>query len=307
MTLDQAYVDVVNELHAPARKNYKRRPVVIRDINETFQADLVDMQAYPDKGHKYILTVIDNFSKYAWARPLKSKTGPDVTAAMEDIFKEGRVCKKLHVDQGTEFYNADFKAMLRKYNVEMYSTFSFLKAMIVERFNRTIKTMMWKKFSLNGNYKWLGILPDLVSKYNNTVHSKIKMKPIDVNEDNAESLKLRVYNNYDVSDRAGKFKLGDRVRISKSKTIFTKGYLPSWSSELFSIAKVKKTKPVTYELKDYRDQPIEGCFYAEELQKTKHPDVYIIEKILRKRGSKVYVKWLGFDSSHNSWVSKKDL
>lgn len=305
--MDQAYIDVVNELHAPARRNYKRRPVVIRDIDETFQADLVDMQAYPDKGYKYILTVIDNFSKYAWGKPLKSKSGPDVTAAMESIFKEGRVCKKLHVDQGKEFYNSEFKAMLRKYNVEMYSTFSVLKAMIVERFNRTVKTVMWKKFSLNGNYKWVDILQGLVTKYNNTVHSKIKMKPVDVDENNAESLKLHVYNNYDVSDPAGKFKLGDRVRISKSKTIFTKGYLPSWSSELFTIAKVKRTKPVTYELKDYQDHPIQGSFYREELQKTKHPDVYIIEKILKKRGDKVYVKWLGFDSSHNSWISKGDL
>lgn len=305
--MEQAYVDVVNELHAPARRNYKRWPVVIRDIDETWSADLCDMQAYSDKGYKYILTVIDNFSKYAWAKPLKSKSGSEVTAAMESIFKQGRVCKKLHVDQGTEFYNADFKKMLLKYNVEMYSTFSVLKAMIIERWNRTLKTAMWKKFSLNGNYKWVDILPDLVSTYNNTVNSKIKMKPVDVNEKNAELLRLHVYNNYDVSEPKAKFKPGDRVRISKSKTIFTKGYLPSWSTELFSIAKVKKTKPVTYELKDYNDQPIEGTFYREELQKTKHPDVYLIEKILKKRGGKVYVKWLGFDSTHNSWVSKEDL
>lgn len=305
--MEQAYVDVVDELHAPARRFYKRRSVVIRDIDETWSADLCDMQAYSDKGYKHILTVIDNFSKYAWAKPLKNKTGPEVTAAMESIFKQGRVCKKLHVDQGTEFYNADFKKMLQKYNVEMYSTFSSLKAMIIERWNRTLKTRMWKKFSLNGNYKWVDMLPDLVSEYNNTVHSKIKMKPVEVNEENAELLRLHVYNSYDVSDPKGKFQLGDRVRISKSKTVFTKGYLPSWSTELFSIAKVRKTKPVTYELRDDNDQPIQGTFYKEELQKTKHPDVYLIEKILKKKGDKVYVKWLGFDSTHNSWVSKKDL
>lgn len=305
--MDKAYVDVVNELHAPARRNYKRRQAVIRDIDETWSADLCDMQAHSDKRYKYILTVIDNFSKYAWAKPLKSKSGPDVTAAMESIFKEGRVCKKLHVDQGKEFYNADFKTMLLKYKVEMYSTFSVLKAFLVERFNRTLKSMMWKKFSLNGNYKWVDMLSDLVTKYNNTVHSKIKMKPVNVNKSNADYLKLHVYNNYDVSNAVGKFKLGDKVRVSKSKTIFTKGYLPSWSTELFSIVKVKKTKPVTYELKDFNDHPIQGCFYEEELQKTKHPEVYLIEKILKKRGNKVYVKWLGFDSTHNSWISKKDL
>lgn len=300
--MDEAYVDVVNELHAPARRKYKRRNVVIRDIDETFSADLVEMGPYEEKGYKYILTVIDNFSKYAWAKPLKSKTGKEVTAAMESIFKEGRVCKNLFVDEGKEFYNSDFKAMLDKYKVHIYSTNSVLKAMIVERFNRTLKSEMWKKFSLNGNHKWLKMLPDLVSRYNNNFHRTIKMKPIDVNEKNAEMLRLQVFNNYEISNPKHKFNIDEKVRVSKNKTLFEKGYVPNWSTELFTIAKIKKTKPVTYELKDYQNEPIKGCFYEEELKKTKHPDVYLIEKILKKDGKRMYVKWLGFDSSHNSWV-----
>lgn len=300
--MEKSYKDVVNELHAPARRNYKRRHYDIRDIDETWSADLVDMQAYTDKGYKYILTVIDNFSKYAWAKPLKSKSGKDVTAAMASIFKEGRVCQKLHVDQGKEFYNSQFQALMTKHNVVMYSTYSVVKASIAERFNRSIKSKMFKKFSLNGNYKWVLMLPSLVSEYNNTVHSKIKMKPNQVDEEKAEELKLTVYSEFQVHDLNTKFKKGDIVRISKSKTIFAKGYLPNWGTELFTITKVKRTTPVTYELEDHQGQPIKGCFYKEELQKTKHPDVYIIEKIIKKKGNKMYVKWLGFDSSHNSWV-----
>lgn len=302
--MDKAYVDVVSELHAPARRNYKRRPVVILDIDETFSADLVDMQSSVDKGYKYILTVIDNFSKFAWAKPLKSKTGKDVTAAMESIFEEGRVCKKLHVDQGKEFYNKEFQGLLKKHNVTMYSTCSVVKSGIAERFNRTLKSKMYKKFTLNGNHKWIDILPGLVSEYNNTIHRTIKMKPNKVNKTNANYLKLHVYNKYKTHNLKTKFKVGDKVRISKSKTIFAKGYLPNWGTELFTITKVNKTIPETYELKDYQDQPIGGCFYSEELQKTKHPHVYIIEKILKKRNNQMYVKWLGFDSSHNSWIDK---
>lgn len=304
--MNQAYVDVVNELHKPARKNYKRRAVVIRGLDETWSADLVEMgpHANVNKNFKYILTVIDNFSKFAWARGLKSKGGKDVTAAMESIFNEGRVCKKLFVDQGKEFYNKDFKQLLSKHKVHMYSTFSVLKAMIVERFNRTIKNKMYKQFSLNGNYKWIDILQPLINEYNNTIHRKIKTKPKDVNKNNAKKLQLLVYNNYKIPEKNDKFRVGDKVRISKSKTIFAKGYLPSWSTELFKIIKINKTIPYTYVLQDYQDQLIEGTFYSEELQKVKHDDVYLIEKVLRKKGNKKYVKWLGFDESHNSWVTE---
>ncbi|XP_044005607.1 uncharacterized protein LOC122850540 [Aphidius gifuensis] len=103
--------DIVRELHAPARRNFPRRKVDIRDKDETWQADLVDMIEHSsvNSGYKYILTIIDIFSKFSWAVELKSKTGREVSAAMESIFKKGRVCKNLHVDQGTELYNSIFK------------------------------------------------------------------------------------------------------------------------------------------------------------------------------------------------------
>ena len=173
---------VVDELHKPARRNNPRRKFDVRGIDETWQGDLVEMQPYAreNKGYRYMLTVIDVFSKYAWAVPVKSKSGVDVSAAMKSVLHQKRVPKNLHVDKGKEFYNKDFEALMKKYKINMYSTYSNLKASICERFNRTLKSRMWKEFSLQGNYKWLDILPDLMKSYNNTKHRTIGMKPKDV-------------------------------------------------------------------------------------------------------------------------------
>ena len=142
---------IANELHRPARKNYARRRVVVRGLDETWQADLVDMSAYAryNNGYKYLLTTINIFSKCAWEVPTQSKGGKDVTNAMNSVLKKGRVPRKLHVDQGKKFYNSEFKALMQRYDITLYSTFSNLKSSICERFNRTLKGKMWKQFSLS--------------------------------------------------------------------------------------------------------------------------------------------------------------
>ena len=149
MKMEQQMKVVVGELHKPARRNYLRRKYDIRGVDETWQADLVEMQSYAREniGYRYMLTVIDIFSKYSWAIPVKKKTGEDVTAAMKSMLrKSGRVPKNLHTDRGKEFYNKNFQTLMTKYGINLYSTFSNLKALICERFNRTLKNEMWKKF-----------------------------------------------------------------------------------------------------------------------------------------------------------------
>jgi len=184
---------VVEELHRPARRHYPRRHVDMREIDDTWQADLVDMSAYAkeNRGHHFLLTVIDIFSKFAWAVPIKTKNRSDVTSAMRSVLEQGRQSRRLHVDQGKEFY-ATFKNLMEEYNIRLYSTFRNLKALICERLNRSLKTKMWKDFSFHGNYKWVEIVSDLVSDYNNTKHRTINMKPIDVTTSNADQLK-RIY------------------------------------------------------------------------------------------------------------------
>ncbi|XP_011687491.1 PREDICTED: uncharacterized protein LOC105449809 [Wasmannia auropunctata] len=132
------------------------------------------------------------------------------------------------------------------------------------------------------------------------------MRSADVTPAVAKKLLMTVYN-YAKIIALPRFKVNDPVRVSKFKTIFEKGYTPNWSTEIFRIAKVQSTNPTTYLLNDSRGEPVAGGFYEYELQRVSNPDVYLVEKVLRKRGNKVYVKWLGMDSSHNSWINKGNV
>lgn len=178
-----------------------------------------------------------------------------------------------------------------------------MKASIAERVIRTLKERLFKYFTAHGTYKWIDILPQIVDEYNNTKHRTIKMKPVNVTKKNESQLLKSVYNFIKLAVER-KYKVGDVVRISKAKHIFAKGYTPNWTTELFKIIKVRITNPPTYLLEDMNGRPISGTFYEQELQRTTQPDLYLVEKVLRRKGNKVYVKWLGLDKSHNSWIDK---
>ena len=141
-------------------------------------------------------------------------------------------------------------------------------------------------------------LGDIVDEYNNTYHRTIKMKPIDV--------KNNTYINIgkEVNDDDPKFKVGDHIRISKYTNVFAKGYAANWSEEIFVIKEIKNTVPWTYVINDLNGKEIIGTFYEKELQKIDQQE-FRIEKIIKKKGNKLYVKWKGYDSSFNSWIDKK--
>ena len=258
----QAQKEITEELHRIPRKNFLRRKVIIRSIDETWQADWVEMQPYSriNKGYKYLLTVIDNFSKYAWVVPVKTKSGPNVTAAFKSILDKGRKPQKLHTDRGLEFYNENFQRLLKQNNIKHYSTYSNMKASIVERFNRTLKSTMWKYFSAASTYKWTDKLQDFVDSYNNTIHRTIKMKPKDVTNKTDLSKVFEIKKV--LKSRPPKFKVGDYVRINKYKHVFEKGYTTNWSAEVFEVTDVLRTfNPTVYKIKDYNNDPIAGTFY----------------------------------------------
>lgn len=208
---------LVEELHAPVRKHFKRREVIIKGIDDLFQADLVDMSAYArqNRGFHFLLTVIDTFSKFAWAVPLKDKSGPNVMRALSTVFKEGRIPKNLHTDEGTDFYNKDVKGLLEKHKINHYSVYSHLKASIIERWNRTLKNAMWMEFSMNGSYRWIDMIHTLCNDYNNSFHRTIKMKPIEVNKSNEHKLLREIYKVDEPCLVKAKFHVGQNVRISK--------------------------------------------------------------------------------------------
>ena len=147
---------------------------------------------------------------------------------------------------------------------------------------------------------YVDMLDDIVNKYNNTAHRTIKMKPIDVT-----NYSFAEYNE-ESNKKDPKFKIGDHVRISKYKNIFAKGYAPNWSEEVFVINKIKNTVPWTYAISDLNGEKITGSFYEKELQKTSQKE-FRTQKVLKKKGDKLYVKWKGYDDSFNSWINKKGI
>ena len=144
------------------------------------------------------------------------------------------------------------------------------------------------------------MLGDIVNKYKNTVHRTIKIKPIDVMGDSY----TKSHENFNKKDR--KFNVGDHVRISKYENIFAKGYTPDWSEQAFVVSKNKNTVPWTYIVNDLNGEETIGSFYEKEMQKTSQEE-FRIEKVLKKKGDKLYVKWKRYDNSFNSWIGKKDL
>ena len=147
---------------------------------------------------------------------------------------------------------------------------------------------------------YFDVLNDIIDKYNKTYHRTIKMKPIDVKNDSF------VEYNEESNEKDPKFKLGDHIRISKYKNIFAKGYAPNWSEEVFFVKKIKSIVPWTYEISDLNGEIIVGSFYEKELQKTNQKE-FRIEKVIKIKGNKLYVKWKGYNNSFNSWIYKKDL
>ena len=193
-----------------------------------------------NKGYRYFLMVLDLFSKYGWIVPLKDKKGDTVTKAFKTIFKEGRKPQYLWTDKGKEYYNKYLKELLKKDNITLYSTENEEKSSVCERWNRTIKTKMWKQFTVQGNTAYLDILPKILKQYNNTKHSSIKMAPAQANtKKNQSAVYFNLYGNMEQLSSKPKFKVGDKVRISNYKRkVFDKGYTPNWTEEIFVVDKI---------------------------------------------------------------------
>lgn len=279
--------------------------------------DLVDVAkiAKENRGIKFLLTVIDVFSKFAYVEPIKNKKSETILVSMKKLFKIKKP-KKIQSDKGSEFKNKLVQKFLKEKNVKFYTTNSSLKASVIERFNRTIKEKMWRYFTFKNNFKYIDILNQLVDSYNNSYHRSIKTKPSAVNISNEKKIWKILYGfEKNIGEEVivePKFFVGDRVRISKDKGIFSKGYTPNWTIEIFVIEKILLQNPPLYIIKDLNNEEIEGKFYEQELQKIEtNEENYKIEKIIRKRKRnnqvEYFVKWLGYPMTFNSWIKSTDI
>ena len=296
-------IQLADELHKLIIRKIKKRKVHSSFRDNIWGVDLADMQLLSkfNKGFRFLLCVIDIFSKYAWVIPLKDKKGISTVNAFQKILKESnRKPNKISVDKGSEFYNNYLKKLLKDNDIEMHSTNNEGKSVIAERFIRTIKNKIYKYMTSISKNVYIDKLDGTVKKYNNTYHTSIKMKPVDVKDNTYIGFKK------EVNDKNPKFKVGDHVGIPKYKNIFAKGYMPNWSEEIFIIKKIKNTVPWTYVINDLNGEEIIGTFYENELQGTSQKE-FRIEKVLKKKDDKLYVKWRGYDNSFHSWIDKKDI
>ena len=233
---------LADELHKPFRRPQQLRKIYFRSKDNIWNADLVIMPT--ENNYKYILTVLDGYTRYAWCVPLKDKKGETVSNAFKEIMKKSnRKPNKLWVDQGKEFYNEHMYKLFKfkkedilekdkngEYKNQIYSVFNASKNPIIERFNKTLTNKLWKQFTIQGNQKWLKILPGIVKKYNNTIHKTINTTPSLASTDpSLVNIKIDLPD----SNEKPKFGIGDRVRIFKYKNRFEKGYRGYWTKEIF--------------------------------------------------------------------------
>lgn len=298
-------------LHKQPRRRYKRNRVFVSAIDEQFEMDLVDMSSLSryNKGYKYLLTCIDVLSKFAWVVPLKDKRGKTLVKAFSHILeKSNRTPEKVHTDRGTEFTNREFQTFLKDREIHFFTTGNETKASVVERFNRTLKNRMYRYFTDNSTLKYIDVLSKLVSAYNGAYHRSIKTTPKSVNSENESVVWNNLYPQTTSKQRPYTFKLGDSVRIAKTKLKFEKSYLPNFSDEIFTIYRRYAKEHPVYKLIDLKGDVIDGTFYEAELQKVSktEDDLYKIEKVIRKKKrngrTQYFVKWKGWGDKFNSWV-----
>lgn len=260
LTSQRAYT-----LHKPIRKPKVYRRVIVKGIGELYQADLVDFQKYSrqNRGFRYACFIIDCFSKRLWVFKLKTKGMVTVKTALAPFFIENSP-KSLQCDQGLEFWNKIFQAMLKDLGIKLYHTNTNKKAQIVERVQRTIREKIERYFTHTKKHRWIDVIDEVVVSYNNTIHSTIKMRPIDVTYKDTPKILKRLYPKR--VDKGVQFQVGDEVRAAKPRKLFQKRSRAMWRPETFTIVKAKNTNPITYKIQ-HAGVMEPQTFYSAELQR----------------------------------------
>lgn len=303
-------------LHKYARRNYPRQRYLVSRIDEEWEADLVDLQKYSrqNDGYKYLLVLIDVFSKQAHVRPLKSKSEGSVADALENIFQ--KVTPEIfRSDSGAEFKNKNVAALLRKYNIkQLFALNPATKAAVCERLNKSLKERMFKHFTKTGSSRYIDILQEIVSGYNASTHSSIGMPPDDVTTENSPQVFRNLYGVstkreylFKMADAQKKIhhRVGDRVRLKYELKAMDKRYLPNWSDEVYTVSRViRDANPILYKI-SYQDRELPRRYYADELQGIKGV-LHRVEVIRRDLANKrARVRFLGEKTA--VWIPDDEL
>ena len=260
--MDQNKKEIVKEIFSPVIKKFQKIQIQTHYKDECWSIDLIDSSslAKHNRNYKFIFTIIDNHTKYAWAIPLKDKSGKSRTTAFKNLLETSkRKPQKVWSDRGKKFYNTKFLHYLKEQNIHIYSTNSDLKAVFAERFSRTFLDLIKEPMYIEGKGNWLNHINNALDKYNNRVHGTTQMTPFEANN---KPIEPPTFVN---KPKQPKFQVGDFVRVSDKRNIYSKGYTTNWNRELFKIHSINKTNPVTYTLNDENVEIVQGKYYEQEL------------------------------------------
>jgi Integrase core domain len=304
-------------LHRPKRKRFPRNFYNVNNIADLWQTDLIcweNLAEYNDE-YKYILVVIDCFSKFAYTVPLKSKNADTVVGAFKKIFDDVKLTPiRMSSDRGKEFLNKKFQSLMQKHEIKFDVVEDDQnKACIAERFIRTITTLIYKYFTAENTLRYIDVLQQLTHSYNNRKHRSIGMAPSAVHDGNILEVYHNTMRNRKFVNKPPKCQVGDHVRVTRNKHIFSKNYTPNYSHEIFIVRKVILRNPIVYKLKDLMGEKITGVFYEPEIQKVAYNenDDFFIDKVIdtkkKGRSTLALVSWVGWPEKFNSWVDYKDI
>ena len=300
--------------HKPAKRKYRTSKVITDGLHENFDLDLADMSsiATHNTGVRFLLVLIDMFSRQAFVEPIRNKSGATVTHAMRRLFNRmPSIPKTIRHDAGKEFLNKHFTELMKQKNVETFTTYAQNKANYAERFIRTLKTRIHRYLTGNATEKYVNVLDQIVSSYNNSFHSSIQMAPNNVTQENESELWKKLYlHTSPRRKKPFKYNIGDTVRGVVKKGALEKGYVANWSSTVYIIQERKHRGGLPmYELADLKGKIIKGLFYEQEIQKVKISDdlqIDFVRNTRMKQGRREYlVRWAHLGSSYDDWISEE--
>ena len=267
----------INEIYSkPPRKNYPTNKTDVYHIDDIWSLDILDLKDYGpenNRGYRYVLVTIDNFSKFGWTSPLKNKNAQTIKDSFENILTSSkRKPNLIETDRGKEFYNNIFQDFLNKNDIKLYSRNSSYGAVFAERFNRTIRDLLKKIVFEQGDAKWIDVLQTITKQYNNKTHSSTKLTPTQASLKKNEGY---VYKN--LLDKRKKVKpkyeIGDLVRTADLKKTFSKGDTTNWSYKMYKITEIINDTIPSYKIDNLKERYNESLLKKTELTLKQNKDV----------------------------------